>query len=194
MKYFIISVLICLSAMLCLGYLPPEMDNLNKSEILIDSISEQEKLKENLKVNLTKEVKNYISNNSKHSDESLIIEISEQIVNKALDNHIDICFILAQGHIETAFGSYGIGKSKKSIFGVYKNYSSYTDCIDFYVNLLCKHYLVNKSEYDLMNNYTSKQGYRYAEDLNYEFKLKRCYNKIKTSTEIFEIQEKYHVA
>lgn len=193
MKYYIISVLICLSAMLCLSYLPSEPDNLSKSEILIDSINKQEILKENLKINLTEEVKNYISNNSKHSDESLITEISEQIVNKALDNHIDICFILAQGHIETAFGSYGIGKSKKSIFGVYKNYSSYTDCIDFYINLLRKHYLVNKSEQDLMNNYVSKQGYRYAENLSYERTLKKCYNRIKTSTSIFKIQEKYHV-
>ena len=192
MKYYIISMLICLSTMLCLSYLPSEQNNLSKSEILIDSISKQEILKENLKINLTEEVKNYISNNSKHSDESLITEISEQIVNKALDNHIDICFILAQGHLETAFGSYGIGKSKKSIFGVYKNYSSYTDCIDFYINLLRKNYLVNKSEHDLMNNYISKQGYRYAEDLTYESKLKKCYNKIKASTEIFSIQEKYH--
>lgn len=191
MKYYIISVLICLSAMLCLSYSPSEMNN--SSAIIIDSISEQENLKENLKVDLIKEVKSYISSNSKHSDESLIVEISEQIVNKALDNHIDICFILAQGHIETAFGSYGIGKSKKSIFGVYKNYNSYTDCIDFYVNLLRKHYLVNKSEQDLMNNYISKQGYRYAENLSYERTLKKCYNKIKTSTSIFKIQEKYHV-
>lgn len=191
MKYYIISALICLSAMLCLSYSPSKTNN--SSEIVIGSISEQENLKENLKVDLINEVKSYISSNSKHSDESLIVEISEQIVNKALDNHIDICFILAQGHIETAFGSYGIGKSKKSIFGVYKNYSSYTDCIDFYINLLRKHYLVNKSEQDLMNNYVSKQGYRYAENLSYEHTLKKCYNKIKTSTSIFKIQEKYHV-
>ena len=94
---------------------------------------------------LTDEVSMYILDNSKHKDTSFVIEISEHIVNRALDNHIDICFILAQGHLETHFGSYGIGKSRKSIFGVYKYYGSYTECIDYYINFLTSFiYFFNK--------------------------------------------------
>ena len=148
-------------------------------------------MKKDLKKDLTNEVSMYILDNSKHKDTSFVIEISEHIVNRALDNHIDICFILAQGHLETGFGSYGIGKSKKSIFGVYKRYNSYTECIDDYVYLLCSNYLVNKTETQLMNNYVNKNGYRYAEDKKYEHTLKNYYSKVNKSTSISELQSKY---
>ena len=194
MKHFIICLLVCLSALFGFGYFNYSYicstEN-NNREIAIDSINKEELLKKNLKNDLINEVRTYISNNSKHQDTLLVIEISEHIVNRALDNHIDICFILAQGHLETSFGSYGIGKSKKSIFGVYKNYDSYTECIDYYIHLLRRSYLVNKTEKQLMNNYVNHSGYRYAEDENYEHKLKNYYSKINKSTSILELQYKY---
>ena len=166
------------------------IDSINRKEILEENL--EENMKKNLKNDLTKEVRNYILDNSKHTNVSFVTEISEHIVNRALDNHIDICFILAQGHLETGFGSYGIGKSKKSIFGVYnKHYESYTECVDYYVYLLRKSYLVNKTEKQLMNNYVNKNGYRYAEDKMYEHKLKKYYSKVNKSTSISELQYKY---
>ena len=192
MKHLIICLLVCLSALFSFGYYSSICFSENSNlEIINDSINKKELLKENLKNDLTSEVSTYILNNSKHTDKLFVTEISEHIVNKALDNHIDICFILAQGHLETAFGSYGIGKSKKSIFGVYKHYESYIECIDYYVYLLCNSYLVNKTEKQLMNNYINKNGYRYAEDKNYEYKLKNYYSKVNNSTSISELQSKY---
>ena len=192
MKHLVIYMLICLSALFSFGYCSSICSSKSSNyEIVIDSIDKKEILKENLKNDLTNEVSTYILDNSRHTDTSFVTEISEHIVNRALDNHIDICFILAQGHLETSFGSYGIGKSKKSIFGVYKHYNSYTECIDYYVYLLRSNYLVNKTETQLMNNYVNKNGYRYAEDKKYEHKLKNYYSKVNKSTSISELQSKY---
>ena len=193
MKHLVIYMLICLSALFSFGYCSSVCSSKSSNyEIVIDSIGKKEILKENLKNDLTNEVSTYILDNSRHTDTSFVTEISEHIVNRALDNHIDICFILAQGHLETSFGSYGIGKSKKSIFGVYKHYNSYTECIDYYVYLLRSNYLVNKTETQLMNNYVNKNGYRYAEDKKYEHKLKNYYSKVNKSTSISELQSKYN--
>ena len=182
----------CLSAIFNFGYCSSiSFSKNNNSEIAINSINKKEILKENLKNDLTKEVSMYILDNSKHTDLSFVRKISKHIVNRALDNHIDICFILAQGHLETGFGSYGIGKSKKSIFGVYKHYNSYIECIDYYIYLLRSSYLVNKTEKQLMNNYVNKNGYRYAEDKKYEYKLKNYYRIVNKSTSISELQQKY---
>lgn len=192
MKHLVIYMLICLSALFSFGYCSSICSSKSSNyEIVIDSIDKKEILKENLKNDLTNEVSTYILDNSRHTDTSFVTEISEHIVNRALDNHIDICFILAQGHLETGFGSYGIGKSKKSIFGVYKHYNSYTECIDYYVYLLRSNYLANKTESQLMNNYVNKNGYRYAEDKKYEHKLKNYYSKVNKSTSISELQSKY---
>lgn len=196
MKHLLICMLVCLPALLSFCYYSSVccIKNTNH-EALIDSINKKENLEENLKndlkKDLTEEVRTYILDNSKHTDLSFVTEISEHIVNRALDNHIDICFILAQGHLETAFGSYGIGKSKKSIFGVYKHHRNYKECIDYYICLLRSSYLVNKTEKQLMNNYVNKNGYRYAEDKKYEYKLKNYYRKVNKSTSISELQQKY---
>ena len=192
MKHLIIYMLMCLSALFSFCYYSSACYSKNTSnETIIDSINRKEILKENLKNDLTKEVRTYILDNSKHTDVSFVTEISEHIVNRALDNRIDICFILAQGHLETSFGSLGIGKSKKSIFGVYKNHRTYIECIDYYIYLLRSNYLVNKTEKQLMNNFVSKNGYRYAEDKKYEYKLKNYYFKVDKSTSISELQCKY---
>ena len=192
MKHLVIYMLICLSALFSFVYCSSICYSKSSNcEIIIDSIDNKEILKENLKNDLTKEVSMYILDNSKHTDLSFVRKISKHIVNRALDNHIDICFILAQGHLETGFGSYGIGKSKKSIFGVSKHYNSYIECIDYYIYLLRSSYLVNKTEKQLMNNYVNKNGYRYAGDKKYELKLKNFYSKVNKSTSILELQHKY---
>lgn len=189
-RILFVYMLICLSAVFGFSHYSLGSND-NNVEAVIDSIDRKEVLKENLKNDLTSEVSKYILGNSKHRDTLFVTKISKHIVNRALDNHIDICFILAQGHLETCFGSYGMGKSKKSIFGVQKTHNSYTECIDYYVYLLRKSYLVNKTEKQLMNNYVNKHGYRYAEDKQYEYKLKNFYSKVNKSTSISELQSKY---
>jgi len=106
-------------------------------------------------------------------------EIAKAIYEAALENNIDICFILAQGTIETQLGSTGIGKSRKSIFGVYKTYPSYTVCIKDYARILKKFYLTRgRTEKDLLRNYVTVGGTRYASNRNYEITLRSTLKKV----------------
>lgn len=119
-------------------------------------------------------------------------KIAAQVVETALSENIDICFILAQGTIETSFGKTGIGRPfrRRSLFGVYKTYSSYAQCIEDYVRILKTYYLVNgRTERHLMNNYVTKGGSRYAGNRGYEHELKNAYGNIKQTTKIYEIQK-----
>lgn len=131
----------------------------------------------------------YISQNSKVDGTSKRI-IAEKIVEVALEHNIDICFILAQGHIETHIGTYGIGRTRHSIFGVYRTYKSYKDCIDDYIRILNKNYLTKgRTEYDLMKKYVTTGGSRYAGNPNYEQSLSNKYFELKNSTNIYELQQ-----
>lgn len=118
--------------------------------------------------------------------------IAKEICKVALENDIDICFILAQGTIETQLGSVGIGraKSRHSIFGVYTTYKDYKDCIQSYAKLLKKSYLTHgRTEKDLMHRYVTTKGARYAADRNYERKLTKAYYDIIKSNVALRINQ-----
>ena len=116
-------------------------------------------------------------------------EIAKTIINIALENDIDICFILAQGTIETHLGTTGIGRTRKSIFGVYKTYPSYETCINDYAIILKKWYLTRgRNEHDLMKHYVTTGGARYARNLSYEAELKKKYLEIKRKTNLHDLQ------
>ena len=116
-------------------------------------------------------------------------EIAKTIINIALENDIDICFILAQGTIETHLGTTGIGRTRKSIFGVYKTYPSYETCINDYAIILKKWYLTRgRNEHDLMKHYVTTGGARYAGNSNYETELKKKYLEIKKNTNLHDLQ------
>lgn len=116
--------------------------------------------------------------------------IAKNIIYKALENNIDICFILAQGTIETNLGTNGIGRTKKSLFGIYKTYKSYEECIDDYVKLLKTKYLVGgKTHHHLMKKYVNKNGHRYAGNMKYERMLKEKYTEIRNNTSIYKLQQ-----
>lgn len=115
------------------------------------------------------------------------------IVKTALENDIDICFMLAQTQLETGFGKTGIGResSRYSLFGVdRKFYSSYPEAIDDYVRILKNFYLADTiSEQHLLANYVTKRGgYRYASNPDYEPLLTKYYNNITAKTTIHNLQ------
>ena len=131
---------------------------------------------------------NYISQVSKRNSTERN-EIAKTIINIALENDIDICFILAQGTIETHLGTTGIGRTRKSIFGVYKTYPSYEACINDYARILKKRYLTRgRNEHDLMKHYVTTGGARYAGSTNYEVELKKKYLEIKSKTNLHDLQ------
>lgn len=141
---------------------------------------------------LTEEVRKFISKNLNKKYARHIEKLTDLLVDKAIGNDIDLTFILAQTQQETAFGTTGIGRSKKSLFGIYKNYRTYEESIDHYIKVLKKSYLVgHKTEHHLMKNFVNKSGRRYAGDLNYESHLRTKYKNISRTTRIPELQERY---
>lgn len=144
------------------------------------------------------EVDNYIKSIAPTSKLS-----GKDIVEKCLEYNIDIAFVLAQGQIESHYGTTGTARKTNSVFnvGAYDGHSANkqnkngfgfnnpNDSIEPYLILLTNEYLVNgKTEYDLMNNYINYLGMRYASNNNYERMLKSIYNKIKKTTNIYDLQ------
>lgn len=118
--------------------------------------------------------------------------IVKTIINEALENDIDICFIIAQGKIETHLGTTGIGKTRKSIFGIYRTYSSYERCVKDYIRILKRYYLVRgRTEHHLMKRYANISGHRYAGDKGYERRLRKAYTEIVKTTNIYELQMRF---
>lgn len=127
----------------------------------------------------------------------------ECIVDKCLYYNIDIVFVLAQGQIESHYGTTGTAKNTNSVFniGAYDGHSASKQCrngfgfnhpddsVEPYLKVLINDYLVNgKTEHDLMNNYVNYLNMRYASNKNYERMLKSVYNKIKKVTNIYDLQ------
>lgn len=130
----------------------------------------------------------------------------ECIVDACIKYNLDINFVLAQAQIESNFGTAGIAKKTNSPWnvGAYDRRSSgemirkgygYKDpneSIDKYMRLLRRNYLVNgKTEHDLMNNFVTRRGLRYASSRSYESSLKKTYNKINKVTNIDELFNQY---
>lgn len=140
----------------------------------------------NCKVILTEEVEKYIESKTKKFDR----DISKHLVEECLNNDIDICFALAQAQIETNFGTAGIGKSRKSMYGVYKTYKSRKHSTSAYIELLKTKYLGSKKTiHHLMKNFVTLGGSRYSSNPKYESELKKAYQEIKKITKISKLQD-----
>lgn len=120
------------------------------------------------------------------------------VVNNCIDYDIDICFVLAQGEIESHFGTKGLARKTNSVFNVYAfdgkelheinksgKYKHPDDSVEPYIELLKREYLVeNKTEYDMLKKYVNYCGKRYASAPDYEQKLSSKIEKIQQTTDI----------
>lgn len=186
-KKYVIAVLVWFALML--GYASQygqttEFDNISTcvpTIELTEELTKEDSLKQELsQVDslLFASTFDYVSQVSKRSSAEKK-EIAQSIIEVALDKDIDICFMLAQGTIETHLGSAGIGRTRKSMFGVYRTYSSYRECVQRYGALLSSSYLVHgKTHEDLMRNYVNARGMRYAGNPNYEAELRAKYDEL----------------
>jgi len=165
-----------------------KVEHVNKAlSTQVDSVNKKIAL-ENCTVVLTEEVNSYIE--SKIGRKINTHDISKHIVKESLDNDIDICFVLAQAEIETAFGTTGIGKSRRSMYGVYITFKSHNHSTSYYIDLIKKNYLgTKKTIHHLMKNFVNLNGHRYSSDKNYEGKLKKKYLEIKNNTKISKLQD-----
>jgi len=149
------------------------------------------------KSRLVKEVQHYIDSVAPSSTMTgySIVEMSEKY-------DLDIKFVLAQGQLESHFGTTGMAVKTNSVFNVgaydskkcseingkYK-YKHPDFSIEPYMQLLYKDYITgSKTELDLMGKYVSKTGKRYSSNMNYENELIALYKKIKDTTDISMLQ------
>ena len=96
---------------------------------------------------------------------------------------IPVTFALAQGEIESHFGTAGLAFRTNSVWnvGAYDNYGldeishrydNPNDSVIPYLSLLIQNYLPSKTVEDLLESYVDINGNRYASDPHYETKLK----------------------
>lgn len=149
------------------------------------------------KSELVKEVKAYIDSVAPTSSLTgyAIVDYSEKY-------DLDIKFVLAQGQIESHFGTTGMAVKTNSVFNVgaydsrsYKKingkfkYKHPDFSIEPYMQLLYKEYITgSKTELDLMAKYINKNGQRYSSNTNYENDLLNLYKSIDKLTRITELQ------
>ena len=124
------------------------------------------------------------------------------IVENCEKYDLDIKFVLAQGQIESHFGTTGMAAKTNSVFnvGAYDKltveqvngkfkYKHPDHSIEPYMKLLYKDYISgSKTELDLMVKYVNKNGQRYASNMNYERDIMNLYQKIDRETNISELQ------
>ena len=121
--------------------------------------------------------------------------------------NIDIRFVLAQGHIESHFGTKGTAVKTNSVFnvGAYDGHSAKKQIkngfgykhpnysIEPYLKLLTKEYLVDKTEYELMENFINIDGKRYASNKKYEDLISEKFRVICTTTNITNLYNTYMI-
>ena len=114
---------------------------------------------------------------------------------------IPVTFALAQGEVESHFGTTGLAYRTNSVWnvGAFDNYSydsiqhkfsNPNDSVSPYLELLLANYLSNKTVEDLLENFVDINGNRYATDEYYESKLKTIYKHIQTNYHIDELQSR----
>lgn len=149
------------------------------------------------KSRLVKEVKHYIDSVAPTSTLS-----GYAIVDMAEKYDLDIKFVLAQGQLESHFGTTGMAVKTNSVFnvGAYDGmkYDLINDkfkykhpdfSIEPYMQLLYKNYITgSKTELDLMAKYVTKGGKRFSSNSNYERELMNLYKRIDETTDISTLQ------
>ena len=149
------------------------------------------------KSRLVKEVKHYIDSVAPTSTLS-----GYAIVVMAEKYDLDIKFVLAQGQLESHFGTTGMAVKTNSVFNVgaydgmkFENingkfrYKHPDFSIEPYMQLLYKNYITgSKTELDLMAKYVTKGGKRFSSNSNYERELMNLYKRIDDTTDISTLQ------
>ena len=158
----------------------------------IDQLKEYELKYWETKVQLVDEVQNYINTVAPTSNLRACV-----LVDACEKYNIEVKFALAQGEIESHFGTKGLASKTNSVWnvgaydghfyskimGTYK-YSHPNESIEPYLKLLYEKYLTNEVEEGLLRNFVDHNGNRFASDKNYEERLKYKYKYISNNTQI----------
>lgn len=130
------------------------------------------------------------------------------IVDLCSEYNVDIRFVLAQGQVESHFGTKGAAKRTNSVFNVkaYDNLSAEdqikkgygfqhpNESIEPYLKLLTDNYLCGeKTVEDLLIKFVNSEGKRYASNPKYEQMLINCIDSIDHMTNIASLQDEYNM-
>jgi hypothetical protein len=128
-----------------------------------------------------------------------------RLINACDEFEVDIRLLLAQGTIESYFGTKGLAKKTNSVWnmGAFDNtvfddilyiykYEHPDKSIRPYLKKIRNSYLgKKKTELDLLNNFVNLSGQRYATSENYEKELKIVWDEINTTTKIDSLLNRY---
>ena len=117
---------------------------------------------------------------------------------------VSLVFVLAQATIESNIGRDGLAKRTNSVWNVgsfdghgyvqigkiYK-YPTVNHSIEPYLKTLTKYYLKDKTERDLLLDFSRRDGRRYATDVDYERKLWTVIGQIERTTDISRLYNVY---
>lgn len=144
------------------------------------------------KSQLVDEVQNYINTVAPTSDLRACV-----LVDACEKYNIEVKFVLAQGELESHFGTKGLASKTNSVWNVgaydgyyYSNimtihkYPHPNMSIEPYLKLLYKKYLTYETEEGLLRNFVDHDGNRFASDKNYEERLSYKYKYIGNNTRI----------
>lgn len=163
--------------------------------IQTETVAEQS---DTIRTELVKSIDNYISKNFPKSQLT-----GAALLSSCEEHDFDICFAMAQAQIESGFGTVGVGARCNSPWNVGAHdgrssthmnklglaYKHPDHSIEPYIELVKTKYLGTKrTVHDLMKNYVSLSGHRYAQATEYEQALRSTYNKIRRSTNIYLLQ------
>ena len=144
------------------------------------------------KFQLVDEVQNYINTVAPTSDLRACT-----LVDACEKYNIEVKFVLAQGELESHFGTKGLASKTNSVWNVgaydghsyskimnaYK-YSHPNESIEPYLKLLYERYLTCETEEGLLKNFVDYNDNRFASDESYEERLRYKYKYISDNTQI----------
>lgn len=174
------------------SYIPYSLEIQHKKNILHT---------QQVKYNLVEEIEKYISKTAPSSSLNALA-----LVDACDEYNVDIIFVLAQGQIESHYGTKGVAAKTNSVFNVYsfdgvsaeqilasgKGYKHPDHSVRPYLELLITRYFVKgKTERDMFDKFINSDGKRYASAENYEQALMNTYMKIIGETKIDSLQSEY---
>jgi hypothetical protein len=170
----------------------------NKSPVLSTEKAEinhyPQLVRERMRVTLVSEVKTYIGKIAPDTKVKPSV-----IVDLCLEYNINITFVLAQGLLESHFGTKGMAIQTNSIFNVGTwdskkvlcKYKDQNESIEPFLKLLTEDYLTRRTLKQLLNDggYKNKNGHRYAASPTYEASLRATMMSIYQETNIQTYQD-----
>lgn len=166
--------------------------NQNSKNQLMDLVKQELLAKQdsihNEKVKAVQDYINVAVKNQGFNPQNLKLS-AEEMVNACEEYGYDLPLLMAQAHLESCFGFGRRARETGSVFsiGCYDNgknrvkYATQNDSIRPYIRIMQRDYFGDDKTVDNLltpKSFVNKQGNRYAQDKNYENKVKNIRNKI----------------